>query len=162
LIETSNAYARGLLRGIESYVRENRAWSIYLVEHGRGDRPPSWLSEWEGDGIIARIENKTIARALEPLRVAIVDVSAACLIPRIPYVETDDAAIAELAAAHFAERGFKTLAYCGDQRFRLVERPGGKLRANHPRSWPAVLCAHAEEVPRGPRRMRSSTTSASG
>lgn len=34
LIETSNAYARGLLRGVEAYVREHRAWSIYLVEHG--------------------------------------------------------------------------------------------------------------------------------
>ncbi len=117
LIETSNAYARGLLRGIEAYVREHRAWSIYLAEHGRGDRPPSWLQDWQGDGIIARIENKAIARALEPLKIPIVDVSAACLLPRVPYVETDDAAIAELAAAHFFERGFKSFAFCGDHRF---------------------------------------------
>jgi len=117
LIETSNAYARGLLRGIEAYVREHRAWSIYLVEHGRGDRPPNWLAGWAGDGIIARIENKTIARALEPLKVPIVDVSAACLLPRTPFVETDDEAIAKLAVAHFEERGFKTYAYSGDSRF---------------------------------------------
>jgi LacI family transcriptional regulator len=117
LIETSNAYARGLLRGIEAYVREHRAWSIYLVEHSRGDRPPAWLREWGGQGIIARIENKVIARALEPLKVPVVDVSAACLIPRMPYVETNDPAIAELAVAHFTERGFKTYAYCGDPRF---------------------------------------------
>lgn len=35
LIESSNAYARGLLRGIESYVREHGRWRIYLAEHGR-------------------------------------------------------------------------------------------------------------------------------
>lgn len=122
LIETSNAYARGLLRGIDAHVREHRAWSIYLVEHGRGDRPPAWLHDWEGDGVIARIENKMIARALEPLKIPVVDVSAACLIPSVPYVETDDAAIAALAAAHFTERGFKTFAFCGDQRFEWAKQ----------------------------------------
>jgi LacI family transcriptional regulator len=122
LIETSNAYARGLLRGIEAYVREHRAWSIYLVEHGRGDAPPRWLHGWDGNGIIARIENKTIARGLEPLKVPVVDVSAACLIPSVPYVETDDAAIAELAATHFMERGFKSFAFCGDPRFEWANQ----------------------------------------
>ncbi|MEI7902196.1 MAG: hypothetical protein WCK89_18240 [bacterium] len=64
LIETSNAYARGLLGGIVAYMRENRHWSICLAEHGRGDVPPVWLSRWKGYGIIARVENKAIARAL--------------------------------------------------------------------------------------------------
>ena len=41
LIETSNAYARGLLRGVVTYIREHRPWSLYLAEHGRGDKPPS-------------------------------------------------------------------------------------------------------------------------
>lgn len=117
LIETSNGYARGVLRGIEKYVRAHGPWSIYLAEHGRGDRPPSWLANWKGDGIIARIENRTIARALAPLQVPIVDVSAARLLPRVPWVETDDQAIADLAAQHFLERGFRTFAYCGDRRF---------------------------------------------
>src|SRR5688500_8540537 len=54
LIETSNAYARGLLRGIAAYVREH-GWSVYLAEHGRGAEAPPWLRSWDGDGIIARI-----------------------------------------------------------------------------------------------------------
>ncbi|HYF01474.1 MAG TPA: xylose operon transcription regulator XylR, partial [Planctomycetota bacterium] len=37
LIETSNAYARGLLEGVMAWVREHRPWSIYLPEQGRGD-----------------------------------------------------------------------------------------------------------------------------
>ena len=69
LIETSNAYARGLLAGIEDYLRAHGPWSVYLGEHGRGDRPPDWLAKWDGDGIIARVENRSIARALAGMRV---------------------------------------------------------------------------------------------
>ena len=117
LIETSNAYARGLLRGIVSYVREHRPWSIYLAEHGRGDRPPVWLAEWRGDGIIARIETPAIAQAVRRIKVPVVDVSAARLIPSLPWFETDDAAFAQLAYEHLKERGFRRFAFCGDERF---------------------------------------------
>jgi len=117
LVETSNAYARGLLRGVVSYIREHRSWSLYLSEHNRGDRPPRWLARWKGDGIIARIENASIAEALRQVRLPIVDVSAARLIPSLPWFETDDGAIAHLAADHLLERGFKYLAYAGDGRF---------------------------------------------
>src|SRR5687768_7548704 len=105
LIETSNSYARGILHGIEDYIRAHGPWSVYLAEHGRGDRVPSWLATWKGDGVIARVENRTIARALRPLRLPIVDVSAAMLLPNVPCVETDDSAIAQIAAQHFFERG---------------------------------------------------------
>ncbi|HSH93079.1 MAG TPA: DNA-binding transcriptional regulator [Roseimicrobium sp.] len=117
LVETSNAYARGLLHGVVAYMREHRPWSIHLAEHGRGDQPPGWLKSWKGDGIIARIENPAIAAALARLKLPIVDVSAARLLPALPWFETDDAAIARLAAEHLLERGFKNFAYCGDARF---------------------------------------------
>jgi len=117
LVETSNAYARGLLRGIVSYIREHRPWSLYLSEHNRGDKPPGWLAHWNGNGIIARIENPAIAQALRHVNVPIVDVSAARLIPSLPWFETDDGAIAHLAADHLLERGFKYFAYAGDARF---------------------------------------------
>jgi LacI family transcriptional regulator len=117
LIETSNAYARGLLRGIVAYIREHRSWSLYLSEHNRGDKPPSWLSRWKGDGIIARIENAAIADALRKVKAPVVDVSAARLIPELPWFETDDRAIAELAVGHLMERGFQNFAYAGDDRF---------------------------------------------
>jgi len=117
LIETSNAYARGLMRGIVGYMREHRPWSIYLSEHTRGDRPPIWLTDWDGDGVIARIETKAIARAIEGLSLPVVDVSAARLIPTLPWVETDDPAVAHLAAEHLMERGFRNFGFCGDDRF---------------------------------------------
>lgn len=117
LIETSNSYARGLLRGIVSYIRENRQWSIYLSEHNRGDRPPTWLSKWDGDGIIARIENAAIARVLKEVRVPIVDVSAARMLPHLPWFETDDEEVAKLGFEHLKERGFRSFAFCGDPHF---------------------------------------------
>lgn len=117
LIETSNAYARGLLEGIVAYIREHRPWSIHLPEQGRGGSPPAWLAKWRGDGIIARIENADIARAVVKARLPIVDVSAARLVPGVAWVETDDRAIAQLAVDHFLERGFRHLAFCGDSAF---------------------------------------------
>src|SRR5262249_18506921 len=81
LIETSNAYARGLLKGIVGYVREHRPWSIYLPEQRRGDAPPAWLARWRGNGLIARVENGAIARAVRATGRPVVDVSAARLLP---------------------------------------------------------------------------------
>ncbi len=117
LVETSNAYARGLLQGIVHYIREHEPWSFHLMEQGRGDDPPAWLAQWRGDGIIARIETPRIARAITRAKVPAVDVSAARLVPRLPWVETDDAQIARLAAEHLLERGFKHFGFCGDARF---------------------------------------------
>lgn len=96
LIETSNAYARGLLEGVTAYLRERRGWSIYLSEHGRGDSVPAWLHGWKGDGIIARIENRRIARAVEERGLPTVDLSAA-----------------RLSLDHLRERGFRNVGYCG-------------------------------------------------
>src|SRR5207245_1921981 len=117
LIETSNAYARGLLSGIMSYVRQHKPWSIHLPELGRGDTPPQWLSRWKGDGIVARIETAEIAKAAARTRLPVVDVSAARHIKTIPWVETDDEAIARVAVDHLVGRGFRTLAFCGEPRF---------------------------------------------
>ncbi|WP_145262769.1 DNA-binding transcriptional regulator [Planctomycetes bacterium Pan216] len=117
LIETSNAYARGLLEGIVAYIREHDEWSVHLPEQERGARPPDWLRNWRGDGIIARIESEAIANAVATTRLPFVDVSAARRLPGYPWVETDDAAIAKLAANHLLERGFQHLAYCGESPF---------------------------------------------
>jgi LacI family transcriptional regulator len=113
LIETSNAYARGLLHGIRAYIREHRSWSIYLGEQRRGEPAPGWLRQWHGDGIIARIENRAIARAVLATGLPAIDVSAARHVPNIPYVETDDEAIARLAAEHLLQRRFRHFGFCG-------------------------------------------------
>lgn len=117
LIETSNAYARELLHGVREWLRHHGPWTIFLSEAGRGAEPPPWLKGWKGDGIIARIETPAIAKAVATARIPAVDVSAARLLPELPWLETDDRAIAHTAAEHLRERGFREFAYVGDDRF---------------------------------------------
>lgn len=117
-IEASNAYGRGLLAGIHEFVRDHDDWSVFMPEHGRGAPPLEALARWQGDGIIVRIETPEIAAVVRGLGVPVVDVSAARLLPEVPYVETDDAAIVALAVRHLADRDFRQFAYCGDPRFQ--------------------------------------------
>jgi LacI family transcriptional regulator len=150
LLETSNAYSRGLLDGIIGFVQRQGRWSVYLPEQERGADPPDWLRRWKGDGIIARIETHEIARAVRATRLPVVDVSAGRFIKDIPWFETDDQQIAKLAAAHLLDRGFRNLAFCGDPGFQwsawregqfagCVESAGGKyfLHQSVPRNNPA-------------------------
>jgi LacI family transcriptional regulator len=125
LIETSNSYARGLLTGVKDYVRVNGPWTVHLAEHGRGERLPKWIGEWDGDGVLARVENKQIARALADLAVPIVDLSSHRHLPEIPGVTTDDKAIAQLAFNHFVEREFRNFAFCGVEGFAWALGRGG-------------------------------------
>ena len=121
LIETSNGYSRQLLAGVYEHMRSGGHWATFLPEHGRGMPPLKELARWTGDGIIARIENAETARVIERLAIPAIDISAGRLLPGVPYVETNDAEIAQLAARHFLDNGFQHLAYCGDRRFRWSE-----------------------------------------
>jgi LacI family transcriptional regulator len=117
LIETSNAYARGLLRGVMAYVQAKGPWALRLSEHGRGEISPRELADWRGHGVIARVENPRIADVVRASGLPAVDLSAARLLPQIPWVESDDAAVARLAAEHLLDRGLQHFGFCGDHRF---------------------------------------------
>lgn len=117
IVETSNDYARGLLHGIRAYIREYDSWALYLGEHSRGAPDASWLPNWHGDGIIARIENQKIAQAVIESGLPTIDVSAARCVPEFPWVETNDEIISRVAADHLLARGFKHFGFCGDQQF---------------------------------------------
>src|SRR4051812_1943085 len=57
LIESSRAYGRGLLEGIAQYIHQNERWSVFYQPRGLDDPLPNWLNGWEGNGIIARIND---------------------------------------------------------------------------------------------------------
>ncbi len=112
IIETSNEYARGLLHGIRAYIREHDPWAIYFSEQSRGEAL-DWLEDFNGDGIIARIETRAIAQAVTAKGLPTIDVSAARHVPALSWVETDNPAIARMAAEHLLSRGFKHFGFCG-------------------------------------------------
>lgn len=117
LVESSNSYGRGLLRGVAAYVRAHGGWSIQLPEMGRGGPLPDWLEDWRGDGLLARIENPAIADAVRAKGLPTIDLSAGRHLPELPWVEVDEASVGRLAAEHLRGRGFEHFAFCGDQRY---------------------------------------------
>src|SRR5687767_4273081 len=127
LFEANNAYARSLLIGIGEHVLSHGPWSLHYAELGRDEEPPAWLKSWNGDGIIVRGENKKVARAVARFPGPLVDLTPSRLLPRAPWVKSDDDAIARLAAEHFLERGFRHLAFCGDSRFTWSNRRGERF-----------------------------------
>ena len=136
LVETSLASGRDILRGIGRYVRECGPWSIYHEPRSLEEAAPAWLRTWRGDGIIARIQNRRIAAAVAATRLPAIDVLGVVSHDRLPLVHVDNAAIAQLAADHLLDRGFRHFGYCGlsginwsDQRrdafaSRVAERGG--------------------------------------
>ena len=117
LIESSNEYARALLRGILRYQQEHERWVIDLPEQHRGAAPPKWIRQYTGAGIIARIETEAIARAVRDSGLPAIDVSAGRYLKDIPWVETDDRAFAAIALDHFANKGIQNVAFCGEPKF---------------------------------------------
>ena len=129
LIESSRAYGRGLLLGVARYVREHGPWSIFLQERSLGDACPGWLRSWEGDGVIARVEDRAMAQAILKLGVPAVDLRHLLPDLAMPTVRTDEEAVGRLAAEHLLERGFRQFAFCGfdgadysDRRRAIFER----------------------------------------
>jgi LacI family transcriptional regulator len=113
IVETSRAYGRGVLRGISQFVRQTPWWSVRLQDRGLNDPLPEWLTRSQLDGIIARVETPELADALKQLRRPVINLSAMSTDEYFPTIDTDDEQVAELAFEHFADRGFRNLAFCG-------------------------------------------------
>ncbi len=113
LVESSRVYGRGVLRGIGKYVQAHGKWKVYHTERKLSETAPPWLRTWQGDGIIARIENQKLAGRIRQLRLPVVDLFEHEDMDDIPAVLTDNDAIARLAAEHLLGRGLRHFAYCG-------------------------------------------------
>lgn len=140
LIETSNRYGRDLLYGVRDWTRTGARWAVRFTEQARLGPLPGWLRDWQGDGIIARVDSPRIAAALKRTRLPVVDVSAERFASEFPRVSVDNGAVAALAAEHFLGKGFRHFAFAGDPQFlwarqrgaafaRLVQRAGGTCAA---------------------------------
>ena len=147
LFETTNAYARAILLGVGDYMLSRGPWSVHFAELGSDDTPPRWLDGWDGDGVMFRGESRRVARAVATLRPPMVDLTPSRLLQRAPWVKSDDAAIARLAAQHFLDRGFRHFAFCGDARFSWSIRRGeqfGLMVRGGERSWHAYPAHRGE------------------
>jgi LacI family transcriptional regulator len=128
LIETSNRYGRDLLYGVRDWSRTGDRWAMRFTEQARLAPLPSWLAEWRGDGIIARVDSPQIAAALRRTGLPVVDVSAERFASEFPRVSVDNAAVARLAAEHLMAKGFRHFAYFGDAHFLWARQRGEAFR----------------------------------
>ncbi len=146
LIDTASSYGRGLLRGIARYARLNGPWTLRFEAR-------------DVDGVIALVRTPAQARRALASRIPVVDLDFA--LPRLaPWpVRNDERAVAETAAAHLAERGFRSFAFCGwndgswweserlDAFRQAVRRAGGAL-AVYPRRDVGRLASWVASLPR--------------
>lgn len=145
LVETSLASGRDILRGIAKYVRTQTNWALYHEARGLEDSLPRWFQGWKGDGIIARLQDRGIARALERMGLPTVDVLGVVPGAPFPLVHVDDARIAQVAAEHLLERGFRRFGYFGIQGENWSERRRDAFAATvGARGCPVSVC----ELPR--------------
>lgn len=113
LVESSRAYGRGTLLGIAQYIREHGPWSIFLQELSLCDDSPAWLATWEGNGIITRVENRAMSRAIQKRGIPTVYLRNVEAKMKMPSVLTDNAAVAHMGFEHLQERGFRHFGFCG-------------------------------------------------
>ncbi|HWB52833.1 MAG TPA: substrate-binding domain-containing protein, partial [Tepidisphaeraceae bacterium] len=121
LVDTATGWGRRLVYGVMAYARKHGPWHIWVEPRGQQEHlrtPPGWA----GEGIIARVATKAMARELTDQRLPIVNVSGIQLrgAPDFPRVTTDLRAAGNLAASHFLDRGFSNFAYVGMSRLAYV------------------------------------------
>jgi LacI family transcriptional regulator len=117
IIETYNEHARRLLRGIRAFTGKNETWVIHFRGLGNDQDDLSWLQNWQGDGLIARITSEAIASYVSNAKLPALDLTSERLVPELSYLEANNHAVANLAASHLLERGFKQFGFLGDSAF---------------------------------------------
>lgn len=111
LVETATAFGRGVIKGIGAYAKVHGPWQFQIqTGHLIQNLPP--ISEWDGDGVIARIETSALARQLKRRNLKVVRVAGGDY-SEWPFIGTSQASISYRAANHFLDRGFKRFAYIG-------------------------------------------------
>jgi LacI family transcriptional regulator len=75
---------------------------------------PRWLRHWRGDGVIARIDNRRIARALQRFDVPVIDVSGGVAGLKHPIVGPSPRATMSLLVNHFLDVGIREFGFYGE------------------------------------------------
>jgi LacI family transcriptional regulator, galactose operon repressor len=113
LIDFSRWYGRRILSGVAKFVREHHNWSVQSEEWRWSDPAPPWFRNWKGDGIIVWLETSELAAVVKGLGVPAVDIRSSLPGCGVPIIHTENQTVANLAAEHLLQRGFRHYAFCG-------------------------------------------------
>ena len=119
LVETSRGFGRDLLHGVARYARLHGPWSFHITPGDYEQAVPK-MKQWGGTGIIARIANERMAKAVieanvPTIALGLTDEQQLPGNPLSQYSElsSDATEVTRLAAEHFLERQFRHFAYVG-------------------------------------------------
>lgn len=122
LIQSSLEYGRGVLRGIGSYLQAHGPWTVFHRVGLFPERLSPQLRRWRPHGIIGQFESRNVLRQVERLGVPAIDLFARHSYGGIPRFSVDHPAVAQMAADHFFELGYRNFAYCGFQGVYYCQR----------------------------------------
>lgn len=116
LIDTSTSWGLRLIKGVARFAQEVGNWLIHVEPRGRYDRfriPTGWA----GDGIIARVNSKSLAQEIMASELPAVNVSwFPFSSERVGRCTVDQHATGQMAAEYFLSAGFESFGYCGPHR----------------------------------------------
>lgn len=129
LVETSRGFGRDFLLGMARYSRLHGPWSFHITPGDYKQVVPK-MKQWGGTGIIARIADERIAKAviaanLPTIALGLTDeqMSPGNPLSRFSEISTDPVQVSRLAADHLIERRLTRFAYVGsDDRAWSVRR----------------------------------------
>lgn len=157
-IETSRAYGRGLCLGIADYARSHGEWNFLIQERDLRGGIPEWLESWDGDGILCRLSDPELAELFAKAACPVIDLYGQIRHPKIPFLDTDATAVAEMAARFFINSTFTNFAFCGfpglwfsDDRQAAFEKSIGRFGARlkvyqPPVAWSVTDVARRESL----------------
>ena len=115
IIDAAKPYDRKVIQGVATYVQQRGGWSLYVEEDAVNKLPDFRI--WGGHGVIANFDARKVAKVVGGLDLPVVGVGGGYgwydPDTRIPYFESDSEKVAQLAADHLIDRGFRRLAFYG-------------------------------------------------
>ena len=117
------------VRGIGRFVREHGQWIPFVQIHRQ--YLAKQLKQWSGDGIIAALDDPKVFDLVSDLSVPVVGFGygGGDRSEPIPYLTSDDVAIAQMGAQHLLDRGFTNFAFCAKPTSSRISQPWSENRA---------------------------------
>jgi LacI family transcriptional regulator len=118
LVETARSFGRDFLSGVARYARHHGPW-IFHITPGDFEHHVPRMKQWGGSGIIARIPNERVSKAIQAANLPTVALGLTDAQKRsgplahLSEVSSDASQVAQLAMTHFRERQLKNFAYVG-------------------------------------------------
>ena len=111
LIETETSWGGRVIRGIAHFAEKHTHWHL-LIDPRDHEQRSAVPDGWQGDGIIARVTNRTQWQQIREKNLPVVNVDDVYQgLRNVGTVITDEAERARLALEHLVARGFRKFAY---------------------------------------------------